>query len=67
MTLYDGELFGFRFQKEFKDDAEFEEWLYQKLKKYQFIPIILRVFDRLLNDTDTIKAVKAQPKEIVPK
>ena len=62
MTKYEGEFFGFRYEIDCKDDTEFEDWLYEKLKKYQFTDLLLRVLDRLLNDTDTIKSIKLKVK-----
>jgi len=62
MTRYEGDIFGFHYDVEFKTVEEFEEWLYQKLRTYMFSDITIKVLDKVLNDTDTIKQIKVKIK-----
>lgn len=53
---YEGSIFGFNYAMDFDTDEEFIAWLIAKLKTMN--PLLPKVMDGLLNESEEFKALK---------
>lgn len=57
---FEGTLFGFGYDVQFKTEEEFIEWFIDKMKKMN--PLLPKIMDVLLNESADFNAMKVVPK-----
>lgn len=60
MIRYEGSIFGFNYDIEFKTDDEFVQWLIEKLKAQKSLELWQKIITAILNESPEFKDLKVK-------